>query len=346
MPSVSKAAPSPKTELKARYRLAFAEYVAALELSTDGGLGAIGLGDGRLVGFDPSTGRELFGLDAHPGGVLALAIAPSGDRLASCGQAPTAKLWSRTGHLLRELPGGASAWVEHVAWSPDGERLATAAGKRVRVWSADGAPIVEADPLESTVTGLAWRADGKQLAATCYGGVHLLPMSPGEKPRHLGWKGSLVSLGWSPDAKIVACGSQDCSVHFWRLSTGRDSEMTGYPFKPKALAWDSESQLLATSGHASITVWDFRGKGPEGSRPLLLEAHKGACTRLAFHPRKGLLASGSQDTSVLVWEPRRRLQPTRFAFLEDEVTALRWSARDPLLVGADASGAVCVWEVA
>ncbi len=27
---------------------------------------------------------------------------------------------------------------------------------------------------------------------------------------------SLVSLAWSPDEKIVACGSQDCSVHFWR----------------------------------------------------------------------------------------------------------------------------------
>ena len=35
--------------------------------------------------------------------------------------------------------------------------------------------------------------------------------------------------GIKPDGDIVACGSQDNSVHFWRRSTGMDAEMTGYP---------------------------------------------------------------------------------------------------------------------
>jgi WD40 repeat protein len=97
---------------------------------------------------------------------------------------------------------------------------------------------------------------------------------------------SLAGAHACSDAKVIACGSQDASVHFWRLKSGKDSEMTGYPFKPKALAWDRESKLLATAGDAKVTVWDFRGKGPEGSRPIQLESHKGVCTRLAFSPRK------------------------------------------------------------
>ena len=163
--------------------------------------------------------------------------------------------------------------------------------------------------------------------------------------RHLEWKGSLISLAWSPDAKVIACGSQDCSVHFWRLASGQDSQMTGYPYKPKALAWDRESSLLATSGGPAVTVWDFRGKGPEGTRPVRLEAHHGVCTQLAFSPRKGILASGSQDTSVLLWEPRRCEKPIRFAFLEDEVTGLCWHPEHHTLIGTDASGVVCGWEV-
>jgi len=247
---------------------------------------------------------------------------------------------------VRELPGSGTAWVEHVAWAPAGGRIATTSGKKVRVWTGEGDPIVETEPFASTVTGLAWRADGSGLAATCYGGVHILPFVVGAKVRHLPWKGSLISLAWSPDAKVVACGSQDSSVHFWRLSSGQDSEMSGYSFKPKSLAWDSESRLLATSGDAAITVWDFRGKGPEGTRPLHLQAHQGVCTRLAFSPRKCVLASGSQDTSVLLWEPRGGDSPLRFAFLEDEVTALCWHPDHHTLVGADASGTVCGWEIA
>jgi WD40 repeat protein len=346
MPGVTASLAPAKTELRPRYRIAASDYVAALEVALDGSFAAAGLGDGGVFLFDARTGSELASFRAHAAGVLGVSLAPASDRFVTCGQDAVARLWSSEGALLRELPGGTGGWVEHVAWSPTGDRLVTTSGKRVRIWSAGGDPIVETEPLESTVTGLAWRADGNSVAASCYGGVHVLPVVDGAKARHFAWKGSLVSIAWSPDAKVIACGSQDCSVHFWRVASGHDSEMSGYPFKPKALAWDGDSKLLATSGHATITTWDFRGKGPEGTRPILLEGHQGAVTHLAFHPRKGLLASGAQDTSVLLWEPRRGVKPTRFAFLDDEITGLAWCAAHPTLIASDGSGTIAGWEIA
>lgn len=67
-------------------------------------------------------------------------------------------------------------------------------------------------------------------------------------------------------------------------------------------------------------------------------------TRLAFSPVKGVLATGSQDTSVLLWEPRRGTRPIRYAFLGDEVTALSWRPEHRGLLGGDASGNLCFWE--
>jgi len=347
MPSVTttdRARVRAEGELAPRWRADVGDYVAAAEISRDGALCILGAGDGRVHGLDLATGSPIFTIHAHAGGVLGVGISPDGERFITCGQEPSAKLWSRGGELLRELPGGGACWVEHVAWAPSGGRLATAAGRKVRLWTNDGEPLVETEPLESTVSALAWRADGSGLAVACYGGVHILPFVPGAKLRKLAWKGSLISLAWSPDAKIVACGSQDNSVHFWRLATGRDSQMSGYSFKPKALAFDSESKLLATSGDTTVTVWDFRGKGPEGTSPIQLRSHKGVCTRLAFSPRRGVLASGSQDTSVLLWEPRRGTKPIRVASLEDEITALHWHPQDRGLLAADASGNAAFWE--
>jgi WD40 repeat protein len=346
MPGVKGELARGKTELAPRWQIALDEYVSALELARSGELLAVGLGDGSLLGLDPVTGRTRFRVAAHAGGVLGLSLSPDGQLIATCGQDASARIWSAAGEPVRELPGGGPTWVEHVAWAPAGGRLATAAGRKVRVWSREGAPLVETEPLASTVSALAWRSDGTGLAATCYGGVHLLPFVAGARVRHLPWKGSLISLAWSPDTRIIACGSQDCSVHFWRLATGRDSQMSGYPAKPRALAWDHESRLLATAGDATVTVWDFRGKGPEGTRPIQLEAHKGLCTRLAFDPTRGLLASGGQDTSVLLWAPRKGTRPLRFAFLEDEITGLVWDAPNRSLIGADASGTLVAWEVA
>ena len=345
MPGMTATSMRPKTELVARWRVLAGDYVAALEVSRDGQLCVAGLGDGCVLALDVATGRERFRSHAHDGGVLGVSISPDGTRIASCGQAPDAKLFDDAGALLGTLPGGSSAWCEHVAWAPTGGRVATAAGRTVRVWTSRGEPLLESERLPSTVTGLAWHPDGGELAASCYGGVHVLPVADGASARHLAWKGSLVSVTWSPDRKVITGGCQDCSVHFCRRTTGHDAQMSGYPFKPKALAWDRDATLLATSGDPIVTVWDFRGKGPEGTRPIQLASHKGLCTTLAFSPKKGVLASGSQDTSVLLWEPRRGPKPVRFAFLEDEITALAWHPQHKGLLGADASGTVCCWEV-
>ena len=74
----------------------------------------------------------------------------------------------------------------------------------------------------------------------------------------------------SPDGDIVACGSQDNSVHFWRRSSGQDSMMSGYRGKPSALAFDSSGMLLATSGGESATVWCFEGDGRRAQHRVFL----------------------------------------------------------------------------
>jgi WD40 repeat protein len=353
MPGVSATLPRGKTELVPRWQRKLDDYVSALGILQEHNLGVFGLGEGSVLGLDLTSGEERFRTKAHEGSVLCLSVSPAGETFVTGGQDDRAKVWDGTGTLTVELPGqeraaqqGSGApWVEQVAWAPAGDRIATAAGRTVRVWNPSGELLFEPDTLASTVTSLVWRGDGSAVAATCYGGAHVWPFVEGAKSRHLPWQGSLISAAFSPDGRVLACGSQDKTVHFWRLPRGQDSEMSGYPFKPKALAWDFESKLLATAGDKAVTLWDFRGKGPEGSTPRQLDAHQGLCSCLAFHPRKGLLASGSQDTSVLLWEPRRGTRPLRFGFLEDEITGLTWHPNEDSLLGADASGTVALWSV-
>ena len=344
MLGVTGAAPRGKTELRARWRASVGDYAVDASLSHDGALTAIGTGAGEVVVFDVETGAERWRRALHAGGVSAVAFSPRGALLATAGQDGRACLLDADGSTLAELP-GRGGWVEHLAWSPDGRLLATTSGRVLRVWSSAGEPVVETEPHPSTIAGLAWRQGGRQIATCCYGGVHVWAVAAGKRDRHLAWKGSLVSLAWSPDGKVIACGSQDASVHFWRLSSRQDSEMRGYPFKPKAIAWDAGSTLLATAGDKTVTVWNFSGKGPEGKPPLELEGHEALCTALAFAPKGPFLASGSEDTGVILWEPNRGPKPVRFAFLEDEVTKLAWHPGGRRLLAADASGHVALFEV-
>lgn len=331
-----------KHALREAWSASLDDYVTALSLSADGSLAALGTGAGDVCILHTESGQVQSRVLAHEGGVLALEWSPKARVLASAGQDGLARLHTAEGASVAELPG--SAWVEHVAWSPDGKRLATAAGRIVRIWTASGAAELETEPHESTVTGIAWNRRGTELATACYGGVQLFSVASGAFARRLPWRGSLISLARSPNDAVIACGTQESSVHIWRLASGRDSEMSGFPAKPRALAWSSDSALLATGGDTTVTVWSFEGKGPEGKAPTLLVGHQALCTTLAFHPKQARLASGSDDTGVLVWDPRTSTSPLGFGFLEETATALGWTSGGKLLIGADAVGTVRAWR--
>src|SRR5688572_18132041 len=113
MPGLTVDAPRGKTALVERFRLDLGDYISAAEIAPRGELCVIGTGDGSVIGVELATGRERFRQCAHSRGVLGVSIAPDGAHFVSCGQEPSAKLWTAGGELVRELSGGAAGWVEH-----------------------------------------------------------------------------------------------------------------------------------------------------------------------------------------------------------------------------------------
>ena len=151
-------------------------------------------------------------------------------------------------------------WVEHLEWSQDGISLAASISKNVHVFDYKGQEKWRSEQHSSTISALAWSRND-ELATACYGKVAFHDVIRNKINQSLEWKGSLISMELSADGDIVACGSQDNTVHFWRRSTGEDSMMSGYPGKPRNLAFNSSGKLLATGGYEIITVWSFENNG-------------------------------------------------------------------------------------
>lgn len=282
---------------------------------------------------------------AHEGGALAAAVHPSGASFATAGQDGRVVLWNAAEHKLEWAIEVGSDWVEHVAWSLDGRWLAVSCSRQVSVYDENGVEVWRSDDQPSTVSALAWSSTG-ELAIACYGQVTFIDVSSGYLRQRLEWKGSLVSMVLSPSGDIVACGSQDNSVHFWRRSTAQDSMMSGYPGKPSSLAFDQGGTLLATSGGSAVTVWSFEGEGPEGTRPGVLEHHEPAVTALAFACRGTSLASGSRDGAVAVWSLQSDGEGAIVgtARVAGVVAELFWRPDGRALAALDAQGGVTVWR--
>ncbi len=310
---------------------------------------ALVVGDvaGGVYAFDGKSGATIWGQRGGPeGGVLAVAIHPNRPAFATAGQDGRVLVWSAAEGRTSLVIDVGSGWVENVAWSPNGKWLAVSCARQVHVYGADGVRIWRSDDHPSTVSAIAWSSP-EELATACYGRVTFFDASSGKPRQKLEWKGSLVSMALSPDGDIVACGSQDNSVHFWRRSTEEDSMMWGYPAKPSALAFDDTGTLLATGGGEAVTVWSFQGRGPEGTQPGVLEHHAQTVTTLSFARRGMRLASGGRDGRVVVWSLGRDGQGDAIgaAPVADVVGALYWRPDGRALAALDAQGGATVWQV-
>ena len=340
-------ADGPKSVLTQGWFAAVGDYAIAGGWILRGEALVAGDAEGGVYAFDGESGAAAWQrLGVHDGGVLAVAVNPGGTAFATAGQDGRILIWnSAEGQVSRAIEVG-SGWVENLAWSPDGQRLAASCSRQVYMYDADGAEVWRSDDHPSTVSAIAW-ASARELATACYGRASFFNAATGNLRQKLEWQGSLVSMVLSPDGGIVACGSQDNSVHFWRRSTGQDSEMFGYPGKPSSLAFDDTGTLLATSGGYAVTVWSFRKKGPEGTRPGVLEFHTEPITTLAFAPGAMRLASGGRDGAVVVWSLQRSGKGSQIG-AEDvgaAVSKLYWRPDGGGLAALDARGGVMVWRV-
>ena len=185
---------------------------------------------------------------------------------------------------------GHSGQVQAVAWSPDGERLASADRQGfVKVWGLAGGkdkPLFETGPIDGGVGALAWSLDGKHLAAVCRGKVRLWDgRSYREEPgletdgdslaasptatggdimaRQVVLDTWIASLTWSPDGSHLALGDVQGKLQIWDVASGKKSAGAQQGGVHSA-AWSPHGNRLASvGGYGVITVWDppdYKGK--------------------------------------------------------------------------------------
>jgi WD40 repeat protein len=200
------------------------------------------------------------------------------------------------------------------------------------------------------VYSVAFSPDGQRFAsARGDGTIGLYDVNTGEEIQSLhGHTDYVFSVTFHPDGIHLASASKDRTVRVWDLRTGKevfhcDGHRGDYLGAAYGVAFSPDGERLAAGGEKGmVSIWNVS----DGQKLLDLPGHEQMAMCVAFSPDGRLLASGTREGFLRIWDPRTGvlLRP-RFRAHEKRIGAVAFSPDGRYLATASLDRTVKIWDV-
>ena len=207
---------------------------------------------------------------------------------------------------------GHSDAVSGVAWSPDGQRIASASSDgTVQVWNAaNGRSLSTYRSGTSEMLTVAWSHNGRYLAA---GGadslVHIWnARSNTQLLTYRGHTSVVTGVTWSADDRYLASCDAAGSMQVWQATDGKQVTTTSSLGSAKGagqawngVAWSPTGNKVAVAGNGIVMVQDaLTGKNAN------TYGNGGLTNSVTWSPDSNSIAFSSGGDTLAIWNVARR----------------------------------------
>jgi len=284
-------------------------------------------------------------LEGHQGWVNSVNVDPNNELLASASHDGTIKLWDlETGEQVNRLEGH-QGWVNSVDFDSNGELLASGSkDKTIKLWDVEsGKQVTRLEGHQGWVNSVKVHPNGELLASGSKNGtIKLWNLNNGEDFATLNAHDEVNSLDFSPNGELLASGSADGTLKFWDPKTGNFVAMLNNNGpEVNSVHFDPNGEVLAANFDNQITLWNVKSQQKFATIP-----HDATLTSVKFSPNGNLLAFGSEDGTVTLWDLVSGEKLDTLKGYQKKVTSLDFSSDGKVLVSGSADETIQFWDVA
>jgi WD40 repeat protein len=250
----------------------------------------------RLVLTTPSSGK-----------VTSLVFSPDSRLVAAGSEDTTVSIWSLAKGKLETLLKGHSQCVNIVAFSPDGNRVGSAADD-IRIWN------LRTHHLEVVLQG---------------------------------YSGSVNSFAFSPDGKHVVSAHTDTKIRIWGAETGELSDVLRGVHRAAVdhIAFSRDgSQVISHSEDKMASIWRFTATDkPRAVHAGYLD--QANC--IIISPDGSRIVSSSDDHKVRIWRTDMEAMPEFNVVLlghHERVTYIEFSSDGSRFLSASEDRTIRIWN--
>jgi WD40 repeat protein len=312
-------------------------HIWSIAFSPDGQILATGDGGGTIKIWDMDTGECYLTLLGHIGLVYSLSIRADGQVMASGASEGTVRIWDlNTGQCLRVLQGHAND-VFDVCFSPDGDTLVSGSfDHTVKFWDTQQWHCQRTwRGYSNGFCSLVGLSADSLLTGSGDGYIRFWDLKTGRCLRKIsGHQGFAWSVAVSPTRQWFASAGEDALIKLWDIDTGQCCKvLRGHLSAIQAIAFSPLTEgmsnadngmgyLVSASSDGTVKLWDVT----TGICIRTLTGHRSRVWGLAVHPHGQMIASGSFDHTVRIWqgdslftaEPEKGILPAEYSPVSDD----------------------------
>jgi eukaryotic-like serine/threonine-protein kinase len=280
------------------------------------------------------------------GAVSAVAFS-SDDSLLVTGSFTNGELsfWDRATGKLIETVASHSKRVRSIAFSPNGQLLASASlDGSIRVWNVRTRRVERVIDMKAALNGVEFLSDDRRVVVCGQlGDVSVWDVLTGKKvARMMAESDEMTSLAISADRSLLATVSRVPDFSIWDLRT-----MKRIVHEPvNVAAW---SVAMNPGGTAlALGTWvpalEFLQVGETVPRAIRTE-HQALIASMAFSPDGSFLVTGAGDGSLRLWDAKTYSSLATFAGHEGSVFGVAFSRTGRWFASVGSDGAVFLWDL-